>query len=228
MKKAVISALFNTDKITDQIGNFKKMNGWDYILYIYEDQILDDFGSWNIKKIKKIFDNNIIMAKYIKWMTHKILPEYDIIMWVDAFLSPNIDKEEEINEIADNFSNIKNVFPLTILKNLLSKDSYQVLINCVICKKITNEMANKSRKYLEEHGLERNSGSYWSCSVIKNNKDKNVINVSEEIFNLINTICYRDQIWITFVFKKYNVKPKFLIDYTYIKHSGKIINHNYV
>ena len=228
MKKAFITAHFFIGKETDSMVPIPKIEGWDYIFFAYDDYKGPIPTPWSLYTLGKLYPSNVVMAKYVKWMTHKLLPEYDIIVWIDAFLSPNSYNISKLNYIVVKFLDVSHSFPLALSMHPKNRvDSYAEADACVSSKKINITMSNHVKDYLRKNGLERNSKVYWSCMIIKNNKNDTVIRLSEELFTLLHSICYRDQVWITLLFKKYKVMPT-LIDASYFTTVGEVIRHIYV
>ena len=92
----VVSALFMTDKPKmDESGPLDPVDDWDYILFTNDRSTLVDSKvdpRWEIREVECIFEYGVYMTKHIKWMTHEYLPEYDVVIWVDCFYSPNLKK----------------------------------------------------------------------------------------------------------------------------------------
>jgi hypothetical protein len=227
-KIAVVSCLFNIEiEKLDDLGLFDKIKEVDYILYTnnINSKLIDRVRHlWDIREIKLPYKNGVYYTKYVKWLTHLYLPEYDYIIWVDSFISP---KEEILNYI-----NSMNKNNITI--SMRTQRFYSVYFDinwCVNNKRITDEMKNSIIKYLNENNFNINdkTDTFWSSAIIKNNKNSQLQLLSMEIFHLIMNVGYRDQHWLPYLFNKYHISYEIIKENLFIN-SGiqKPSNHNYI
>ena len=88
------TAIFSkSEKPLDKPSNFERITGIDYILFTnYNPTLFLNCGWNNIIQIPHLFDNPVLSAKTIKWKSHQFLSEYDIVIWLDSFLSPSKSK----------------------------------------------------------------------------------------------------------------------------------------
>lgn len=228
LKRAVVTALFNSMNPTDQVGACTVVPGWDYIFFTYEDKEVTCPSPWRIVRLPHLYDSDVKMAKYVKWMTHKVLPEYDIILWHDVFLTINDASSSGLQTIVTEIESTSTHFPLALLTHPTSKDCYDEAHACFRSKKITADMRDATLQYLESHGHSREVGGYWSCMLLKQNKHALVQKISEELFDLIQKICYRDQVWISYLFELYKVTPAAMLTPTMFLKTGRVLNHKYV
>uniref|UniRef100_A0A6C0BBB8 Glycosyltransferase n=1 Tax=viral metagenome TaxID=1070528 RepID=A0A6C0BBB8_9ZZZZ len=210
-KVAVVTACFLMDntKIDECSKNFEANKEWDYFLFTNDKSKIDCSKIWKIREIDcSKFTNGVYAAKHVKWKTHNYLPDYDVIIWVDSFIVPNMKKIKEINEMIECVKNTKN---LILIPKHTFKSIHDNIKWCVDNKRISKPMANKIIEHLtkkEKLSVYDERETYWSLGLIKNNKSKNIQSMSNELFDLIETVGYRDQFWLAAMFKKHNVIPK--------------------
>lgn len=202
-KIAVVSARFSTDHQTDGLSSFEKVDFLDYYIFT-NDKNLCPNTNYNIIEIDVTqFKNCLIATEHVKWLTHKYLPDYDYIIWLDCCF-----KIDNPFELIKRISEGKSIFIKTQYFMCIYDDVRWCLDNLAI----SSEVADNMEKYLLEHNfnIRDNSRTYWTSSMIKNNKDVNLQQMCEELFELMVNISYRDQHWLPYLFRKYNITCDFL------------------
>jgi len=207
MKVAVVTSMFiyNNNK-TDECTNFKKIPGFDYILFTNnKNHAKNLINLWEIREIHPNCDNGLLATKLVKWQTHLFLPDYDIIIWVDLFFNLNInllnDIKEAVNLVYNN--NIDLYIRTQNFKNINVDISW-----CLKNNRISENRSNIFKNYAKNIGIDINEPceTFWSSAIIFNNKLDKLQNLGKELFELLNNVCYRDQFWLPYLFKKYNIK----------------------
>jgi hypothetical protein len=233
LKIAVVTAIFliETDKI-DECGGIPNRNpDWDYILFTNDKTKLENVNGWDIREIDcSSYTHGVYASKRIKWFTHEFLPEYDIIIWVDCFITPNLKMLDEIKRM------INNVHENPTMPIMMRTQKFNCIRDdiewCIKNNRITKEMASNIINHIDESGIikaDEKTQTYWSSAIIKNNKHERLQTMVKELFELVTTIGYRDQHWLPYLFKKYSLhcdinrtKDLFIITGKQIKE-----NHNY-
>ena len=208
IKVAVVTALFlmDFDKMDQVHNNFKKVDKWHYYLFTNNKNKCKNTDPYFVKEINvSNFKYGVHATKNIKWLTHQYLPGYDVIIWVDSFICLNNLKIEKIKE------QIKKVYenPDTpiIMRTQLFKCVEDDIKWCLGRKRISEKIASDIRKFLSDKKFPTNTlcKTYWSSAIIKNNKHKKLQELSKELYTMVSTIGYRDQHWLPYLFKKYNL-----------------------
>ena len=228
MKKvAVVSALFFTDKIHIP-ETITKLKEWDYILFTNDkEKITDKNAIWDIREIQPYRNDYKYGLKHIKWMTHLYLPEYETIIWTDCFFIPNHEKINEMNEIIDHIHN----YPCTpiFMRAEKSKNVNENIDWCYNHNLTDLKMKKRSKLYLKNKGfeIENDHSMYSSSVVIKSNQNEKLKQMSEELFLLINNICFQDQYWLPYLFKKHSLNCNVITDKNiFLEPKTKMINKN--
>jgi hypothetical protein len=224
LKIAVVTGIFIIEKTSmDKCGLFEKIPGFDYILFTNDKEKIGSTPGWDVREIKVNYSRGVYAAKRVKWLTHEYLPEYDIIIWIDAFMTPNIKMLKDLQNIITLINNSEYSISIhhAYFKNIKEDIDF-----CVMHKRISKQMANEITEYLIKCNSppETPCKTFWSCSLIKNNRDPNLIKFSEELFDLIEKIGYRDQHWLPYLINKHNLKYHITPNTELFKVTGKITN----
>jgi len=190
-KKCFYSALFGK---SDKIGEFKKLEGWDYLMYT--DQ--EDVGQWT-RIPTKMEGSPVMSAKKVKYN-----PPYELSVWVDAYISP-MDQNYWDNLVLEDGIYCQPHPTPTI------KSPADELKECFKVGKINREMLNKTLPKLNK----KHDRMWWSMiTVFKGKPDCSAI---LDLFK----VCYRDQVWLPY-FKVNELKnPKYCVSGKIISHTYK-------
>jgi hypothetical protein len=234
LKIAVVSAIFLIDfNIMDDCGSFDKIDGFDYFLFTNDKEKCSqmyDLSEWNIIELDTTFNCGVHATKHVKWLTHVYLPEYDNIIWVDSFISPNHERVDKIMEIIDLVNQVDScpIYTRTQYLNNVGVD----IEWCVNNNRINVDMKQTIVDYLDKHNydVETPDQTYWTSVVIKNNKNQRLIDLSLELFRLIIEVGYRDQHWLPFLLQKYQLTASIIDNNSLFCITGQsnTQNHDYV
>ena len=228
-KIAVVSAIFLIDKDEMDIsGDFKKISNWDYILFTNDKTKIKVSQNWDIREIISPFKNGVLATKHVKWLTHKYLPYYDIIIWVDSFISPNNKKEFFFEHI---IRNVSMSTPPIIMRTQKFNTVRDDINWCLKNNRINTEISENIIKKLDSMGfsVDETVQTYWSSAIIKCNTNITLQKMAEELFYLLESVGYRDQHWLPYLLKKHNLSCEILEDKDLFEITGAVIkaNHNY-
>jgi hypothetical protein len=227
-KIAVVTAVFliGRDSIDEYSRNFDKIDEYDYILFTNDKSKLTNVDHWKVIELNidtlmntTICGNKsgIYATKRVKWLTHEYLPEYDTIIWVDSYITPNPKYLENIDQIVQSI-HLENQPKIHMRCQHFTNVSMDIQW-CLNHSVITRELAGKIAKYLDEKDFSatKEVQTYWSSAMIKNNRDPGLIAMAYELIYLVENIGYRDQHWLPYLFEKHNVisdiirvKPMFM------------------
>jgi hypothetical protein len=181
MKVAVVSAYFIYDHKTDELCTFTKYKKFDYICFTNNRSLVNN-ELWDIREIDIGCTNGLFMTKYVKWKTHILLPEYDIIVWVDSFINiNNIDiLETSILSVYNNEADIliRNQHVFTCIDNDLEW--------CIKANRITTTCRDSFVEYLRLQNIDITTpcDMYWTSGMIKNNKNDKINKMGDELYEL--------------------------------------------
>ena len=231
IKKAVVTAAFLIEKSKcDSIGKLERIDGWDYIMFTNDSSKVVAPG-WDIRQIDPPFSKGVYCAKYVKWMTHLYLPEYDIIMWIDGFAMPNPRKKDALDSIAIKLAGDPYSLPIILRKHPYLTTVESELNECIRLKKIDETMKTTVLSHFKDTGYDVSTKSlYWTEYIIKNNRSTIMREFSTEMFSLLMNLCYRDQVCFPYMLWKFGVElpaDKHIVN-DLSTWNGAKINHEYI
>jgi hypothetical protein len=236
-KVAVVTAVFLIDfnELDEPSSQFTKCDGFDYFLFTNDKTKVQYLSSdWNIVEIDgNGIKNGVYLTKRVKWLTHEYLPDYDIVIWVDSFIVPNHLRMENINSIINvclDESRDTPIFMRTQKFRCIKDDIDWCVKNDRISKTISEKVVDYIEKK-ENFSVNECTQTYWSSAIIKNNKNAELNRMSNELYNYISNICYRDQHILPVLFKKFNITCNILKnpkDIFIIKGKQHLDKHKYV
>lgn len=228
MKKAVVSAVIATDFVRDIMHPFLKMDGWDYHLFVNDIAAahMRPPAGWIVHVIPTVGTMGAHTAKHVKWMTHAYLPDYDIVAWVDAHITPNKAKQQELEDLCLKLQE-SNAPPFALLRHPMCKSAAADISSCVIGRKCSREKADAALNFLRTEQFPDTYGDFWSCMVVRNNKNPAFHAYGETMMNLILNIAHRDQFWIGYVLWKLGMSMPECFDPSLFVTSGYAVDHSY-
>lgn len=199
---------------------------FDYICYT--DTKVKGLHGWEIRPMKE-FDNkdSVRKARLYKILPHKLFPEYDYSIWVDA-----------------NWDVIGNSLEKKVLE-LIKKDSVLAFCphpdrNCVYdeCQAVVDlnkdsrKIVDKQKKFLKEENYPRSNGLYASGFIFRKHNDRKIKAIMEDWWEQIQKFSRRDQLSLNYVLWKNNFNN---VDLLFPKNNTpldgnkdfKKFNHNY-
>lgn len=199
-----------------------KLENVDYILFTNVSEQIDTLCGWSVVFQPLLYNDPILSAKYYKWCAHN----YDIAIYVDAYMSPNPNKNwfELAKQLsAEDVNNSMFIKPHP-QRNCIYKECAVI----VKCNKDTSDKMNKVIAFLKSKNMPNNYGLFETGIFIRHLKNVKFNMMCAELFSLIQQYTYRDQALLTYVFWKNNVNiPTYLTnDYYFI--TGEYGDHNYV
>jgi hypothetical protein len=194
LTKCFYTALFGAPgKQTDTLSQVQKMDGWDYLCFTNL-QIPATTG-WTIVQVPYSGSTPAVEAKRIKWLSHKVLGDYDVCVWVDAYLAPTQQSAPVwarwIQTMRD--SNIR----ICHRTHAERKCIWQECDAVVKSKRDTEANVAKVRQVLHAAKMPEGWGLFDTNVMIRFHKDKALQAVSEAIFKQVSTISTRDQLAVT-------------------------------
>jgi hypothetical protein len=209
MKIAFYTAIYCNNYLVDIPRNFKKIKGFDYFLFTNLDE-KKFCTSWQVIKTEKFHENNILSSKYVKWNSHKLLPEYDIVIWMDGWMYPNNLKIEEYTKYISDLENYNIILSKHPTRNCV----YDEMNAVVKYNKDSILNVNKNKEILLKNNYPINNGLFESGFFFKNNKKEEINNILEKIYDFLVNNSYRDQLALNYIFWKYNYKNYKTMDNT--------------
>jgi hypothetical protein len=199
--KCFYTALIGTKgQVLDTLATVIPIPGWDYICFT--NQKIPRPAGWTLIQIDYTGQEPATEAKRYKWLSHLFLADYDITVWVDAYIAPNIQRQELLK---------------TWIITMLDRDTKILhkphpMRNCVWeeCdavvqgKRETKARADRVRSTLEKEKMPHGWGLFDTNIIIKFNKDIQLQKQCEDIYTELSTLSNRDQLAVTRIYYKNN------------------------
>lgn len=193
LTKCFYTALFGPK--TDTFGDFVPIPGWDYICFTDLDI---ESKVWKCIKVDRAFENPVLDAKYVKWMSHEFVEDYDLVIWLDAYISPNPLQEKLFESwITDMYNNNIQIGHRHHGERNCIWDECDAVIKT---KRDTRERVDLVRTRLKKASMPKGWGLFDTNIVIKFHKHSQVKELGQKIFSILENDSYRDQLAIPQVY----------------------------
>jgi hypothetical protein len=204
MKKAIYTAIFGN---YDILGEPQKITpGWDYICFTDNKDLIvpidcdekkkKTFGKskhWDVRYFEPIYDPSW-NARYVKINYHKLLPSYDLVIWIDGLIT--FMKHPERDCIYEEF---KAILTASIIK-----------LNSLGFRRVIKQI----NYYLEQNYPYKNGLAGTGVNV--RNKSDEIAQLMDIWWNLVYNYSNRDQLSFNYALWDYNREREDKIDVNYI------------
>lgn len=193
---------------TDTLSKIPKLDGWDCICFTNLPQ--PETTGWTIVPVTYTGTQPAVEAKKYKWLSHNFLAEYDIVVWVDAYLAPSNQNMPILNQILTTM--IQANLLICHRPHTERKCIWQECDAVVKSKRDTEPNVARVRKLLQDGKMPTNWGLFDTNILIRFHKHEAVQTISEAIFKQISTVSSRDQLAVTLQyytmgFKAFTTQP---------------------
>jgi hypothetical protein len=209
MTKCFFTAIFGLPgQKVDSLGLIdKKLPGWDYICFTNQENLVGN--GWTVIHVNNTTRNPALEAKKYKWLSHKYLLDYDIVVWVDAYIAPRAVYSELIKQWILKMMN----------ENISIYHRPHDERNCVYeeCEAVVQKGKDKSKNVekikglLTEAGVPKHGGLFDTNVLIKLHKNQELQEICEHVYNRLENSSIRDQLVVPLVYHRQRFK-KFATD----------------
>jgi hypothetical protein len=186
----------------DSLGKVERIPGWDYICFT--NQKITNTNGWKIQNVSYIGKSPSTEAKRYKWLSHQELLEYDLVIWIDGYITPNPRKEYCLKEWVD-MMNEKQIHILHRphdTRNCIWEECDAV----IQAKRDTPEHVSLVKALLKKDSMPRNWGLFDTNILFRFHKNLTVQQLGEEIYTQLHKISNRDQLAVTYIYYKNKYK----------------------
>lgn len=169
--------------------------GWDYICFT--NLPIPQTNGWTIIQ-KPLTEDPRLAAKRIKWQSHTVLEDYDIVVWVDAYIAPNKTYASLLQQWILQMMQAK-----ATIGHRKHKDRDCVYEECdavIQFKRDTPTHVEALRKELEAAQVPLHNGLYDTNIMIRFHKDIALQQLSNTIYQALQAFTYRDQLVIPLLY----------------------------
>ncbi|MBQ9454096.1 MAG: DUF616 domain-containing protein [Thermoguttaceae bacterium] len=196
-KKVVYTCITNGYDDLGEIRCFHYTDpAWDYVCFTDDEELIGmkTFGIWEIRPLQFTNLDKIRNARRHKIQPHKLFPEYDESLWLDAnvnILTPFL--FEEINR-----RNTSMLIPMHATRNCLY-DEFDFVNKAGI---IDQELGQKQIEAYRKAGFPKHYGLHETNIVYRRHNEPDVIAVMDEWLYWIENYTQRDQLSLSFALWK--------------------------
>lgn len=171
-----------------------KDSRFDYILFTNNPSIKSDF--WNVIYIDNPQNlDNIRLARQIKILGYKFLPEYDYSIWVDG-------KLQITGDVFEYIQTSKDKMPILCMPHYANNCVYEEMAACESLRKDNAEVMHKQINDYKSEGYPANYGMIDSCVLVRELKDQKLNTVMDTWWDEVLNKSYRDQLSFNYAFWK--------------------------
>jgi hypothetical protein len=163
--------------------------GWDAICFTNLD--LPPTPGWTIVK-QPLTEDPRLAAKRVKWQSHTLLEDYDIVVWVDAYIAPNKMYAPLLQQWI-----LQMMQANATIGHRKHKERDCVYEECdavIQFKRDTSTHVEALRKELEAAHVPPHNGLYDTNIMVRFHKDIALQHISNTILQALQTFTYRDQL----------------------------------
>jgi hypothetical protein len=198
LTKCFYTALLGKESDVDTLADFEKIPGWDYICFTNLD--FPKHRGWKFIKVEAGM-NPVLVAKHYKWMSHLYLGDYDVVVWMDAYMSPN----PVFSELFKHWivSMREQGVAIAHRPHDTRKCIWEECSAVIEHRRAKPEDVSKVLRNLEAIRMPKEYGLYDTNVVIRFHKLTILQHIAEEIFSALQD-CTRDQLAVTMIYYKNN------------------------
>lgn len=203
IKKCFYTASFgNPGQTTDKIQPFQTVPGWDYILFT---NLPIQSPSWQIRTVQRTHGDPAIEAKTYKWQSHLFLPDYDVVVWIDSYMSPI---PKLVSALEDTLYTCFFEEKTLIVHRPHAERSciWEECDAVVKARRATPQAVERNRVLLQAVSMPRHYGLFDTNIVAKLHLDPAVQQVGNQIVETLRRASNRDQLAVTYVYYKEGFK----------------------
>ncbi len=181
-------------------------------------------GPWIIKPLPYTKMDMARNSRYPKLHPHKLFPEFEESIYVDANL---YFKDDKLFAAAEALSKRSDVF-LAIPPHHSTSCIYDELDDCLICQRDSEDVLMRHKAFLEKEGFPRQLGLSENNVIYRKHHQVMCMKIMEDWWRMLERYSRRDQLSLFYVLWKNNQTMTYLLD-TPIKHdkaSFRIYHHN--
>lgn len=203
-KKAIVTVLIGD---YDELKPAPKFEGWD--CYLFTDQDLKDSKGWKIYVVVRPPNLRYqrILSRFYKWKTHCIIPDYDIICYMDASMTM-----------------IKEPDQLMWFKHPRRQFVYQEAAQIVKLNKADVEDVLNQAAYYDSEGFQDEEGLYQNGFFVRSH-DQQTNEFCDMVYKVCSMFTHRDQLAVPFALFKTGYKMNNLFNHLVCYEHVKITPH---
>lgn len=194
LTKCFYTAIYGTPgQALDSLGLMKPPPGWDAFCFTNQPEL--QANGWTIIYLDVEQATSVLQAKFIKWNSHKILEDYDVAVWLDAYLVPS----------SSSANLLQQWIPRAYMAKAAIVHRKHDTRNCVWdeCKAVvdsnrdTPEHVDALKRRLTAVNMPHQYGLFDTNMMIRFHKLKACQDISDAIWTSLKIDTHRDQLIVT-------------------------------
>lgn len=191
---------------TSLVGDYDKLRkpkytseNWDYVCFT--DQTLDGQGVWTVNPLHTQIDADPGRTnRWHKMHPHKLFPDYDISIYIDANIritGPHLEKR------AKDFIASKTLIALP--PHPKRNCVYQEIQRNLIAETDKPEKIQQVESILRQANFPENAGLFENNIIVRQHHHRSIIQLNEEWWHFVSRYAKRDQLSFTYLLKKHDL-----------------------
>jgi len=197
--------------------------GWDYICFSDDAVSTPDNDVWKIKPIPSDLKDRRRRSRVVKLQPHLFLQEYEYSLWIDANIEiVSAGFEQRINQL------INDNEVLTLIHHPFRQCIYEEAYACIRGGKDHHWKIRQLINHLKKQNFPENYGLYENGVLLRKHNDEKLKKINAEWWDLYHKYSERDQLSLTYLIWKYQLKVCTFFDRGIsVRNSEMIIRHEY-
>ena len=205
----------------DTLGEPKEISkDFDYICFTDNlENCTNDGSVWQLRPLPPETEglSNVKKQRYVKVCAHKVLPEYDISVWVDG----NIVLKNDLNSFIDTLDfGVSDVF---VPQHPQRNCTYKEAVAIIQLKKADKAVVDRQVEEYRKEGFPKDCGMLQSCILVRKHNAHDCVKLMENWWFEIKEKCHRDQLSFNYVaWKNQDIPvvyiPKTIFNSVWFKH----------
>lgn len=183
---------------------------WEYVCYTDDLTLKNTNFLWQIKPLVFNELDHIRNQRWHKLHPHILFSKYQRSVWVDAHI--NILKKDIFDDI-DRAINEK--YKVSMAPHPVRNCIYDEFLACIELGKDNKNVMKKQLQLIKEDGFPEKQGLFEGGIIYREHHDKQVISLMNDWWWFIRNYSRRDQLSLTYVLWKHNMKVEPLTDISY-------------
>lgn len=190
------ASIGNPGQTTDTIKPFPMAPGWDYILFT---NLPLQSTSWQIRQVSRTYGDPAVDAKQYKWLSHKYLPDYDVVVWIDSYMSPIPKLVPTLEDILyrSMFEDKLFIVHRPHAERTCIWDECDAVVKA---RRATPQSVEKNRALLHNVKMPHHFGLFDTNIVAKLHMEPIVQTLGEAILDTLKKASNRDQLAVTYIY----------------------------
>lgn len=174
---------------------------FDYVCFT--DQEFQDSGTWTIKPFVRTAENRILTNRYHKMHPHILFPEYQYSVYIDGNIQI---KGNHLYERILDLIKSDGFFSMPV--HPYRECVYQEIQACLDTERDKTLRLWRYVSFLKNTNYPPHNGLNEACIIFREHHRRDIIQIMEAWWELLNTYSRRDQLSLPYVLWKHNVRSE--------------------